>query len=98
MFLQNLSSTRPPIFSMQRGLDVCSPGPQAAEHLSQSIKSQRNAALRGVRCFNPNEYFNVTFSFGRAYRRGRKDIARVPLGVISETAQPSERLEDRKVK
>jgi hypothetical protein len=63
VFLQNLSSTSPPIFSMQRGFDICSPGPQPAEHFSQSMKSQENAGLRGVRCFNPNEYFNVTFSF-----------------------------------
>lgn len=62
---QKLSSTSPPIFSTQRGFDTCSPGPQPAEHLSQSIKSQENSGLRGVRRFSPNEYFNVTFSFGK---------------------------------
>lgn len=68
MFAQYLLSTRPPIFSTQRGLDDCSPGPQVVEHLPQSMKFQRNVGVRGVRSFIPNQYFIVTFSFGKTCR------------------------------
>lgn len=67
MLLQNVSSTMPASFSKQRGLEICSPGPQFALHFSQSTKSHENSGLRGLFSFTPNEYLTVTFSFGRIY-------------------------------
>lgn len=67
MLLQKVSSTMPACFSRQRGLEICSPGPQFALHSSQSRKFHENSGLRGLFSLTPNEYLTVTFSFGRIY-------------------------------
>lgn len=84
MLLQKMSSTMPACFSRQRGLEICSPGPQFALHSSQSRKFHENSGLRGLFSLTPNEYLTVTFSFGRIYsgnnltNRVDKILFRVP--------------------
>ena len=84
MLLQKVSSTKPACFSRQRGLEICSPGPQFALHSSQSRKFHENSGLRGLFSLTPNEYLTVTFSFGRIYsgnnltNRVDKILFRVP--------------------